>query len=203
MRILAFALPLMFLGLAGCTEESGGDGVKVEFVIEEQDASGARTPFGSFVMQTDAEHAPKTVENFLAYVDSGYYVNLTIHRVAPGFVVQGGGYESDYKTRHSARPPIPLEATTEERNVQWSWSMARTSAPDSATSEFFINLQDNPSLDPTGPNTGYAVFGHTVSGQETITKMTNQNEVPKGTSFGAGGHYPRDPLVIVSAKRVD
>ncbi len=199
MRILLVAALLASsLALAGCSDgDSSADGVKVEFVLELAD--GNHTSFGSFVMQTDAEHAPKTVENFLAYVDSGYYVGLTIHRVAPNFVVQGGGYEADYKTRHTARDPIPLEATLEERNVQWSWSMARTSAPDSATSEFFINLQDNTNLDPTGPNTGYAVFGHTISGLETVEKMTT---VEAGQSFGAGGFYPKVPIVIVSAERV-
>jgi len=189
MRTLALALPLLLVGVAGCTEDAGGDGVKVEFT----------TTLGKFVMETDAEHAPKTVENFLAYVDSGYYVNLTIHRVAPNFVVQGGGYESDYKTRHEARDPIPLEATAEEPNVKWSWSMARTSDPNSATSEFFINLKDNAALDPSGPNTGYAVFGHTVSGFDVIENMT---KVEAGQSFGAGGFYPKVPIVITAVKRV-
>ena len=200
---LLAALPFLALAFAGCSgsdDGSGGtgSGVQVEFTLRLADAN--RTSFGSFVVETDATDTPKTVENFLAYVDSGYFANLTFHRVAPGFVVQGGGYEADYKTRHTARDPIPLEATPEKKNTKWTLSMARTSAPDSATSEFFVNLADNTNLDSTGPGTGYAVFGSVVSGQATIEKMTG---VEHGASFGAGGWYPKTPIVIESAERVD
>ncbi|HET6398745.1 MAG TPA: peptidylprolyl isomerase, partial [Candidatus Thermoplasmatota archaeon] len=82
----------------------------------------------------------------------------------------------------------------------WSLSMARTGAPHSATSQFFVNLKDNPALDPTGPNTGYAVFAHVVEGFDTIERMT---QVTPGRSFGsAGGYYPEEPIVIISARRV-
>jgi len=197
------AVLLLSAALAGCSSKSpagsgalANDGVKVQFTLVLHD--GNNTPFGSFVVQTDAKETPKTVANFLAYVDSGYYANLTFHRVAPGFVVQGGGYEADYRTRHTEMPPIPLEATADKPNLKWTLSMARTSAPASATSEFFVNLVDNHNLDSTGPGTGYAVFGHVVSGQDTITKMTT---VEHGQSFGAGGWYPKVPIVIQSAKR--
>lgn len=195
----ALALPLLLVTLAGCNDSaaSANDGVQVRFTLELADAN--RTPFGSFVVEMDAEHTPKTVANFLAYVDSGYFVNLTFHRVAPGFVVQGGGFESDYRTRHQAMAPIPLEATSAKPNKQWTLSMARTGDPNSATSEFFVNLVDNPNLDPTGPNTGYAVFAHVVDGFDTITKMTS---VERGQSFSAGGFYPKTPIVIVGAQRV-
>jgi peptidyl-prolyl cis-trans isomerase A (cyclophilin A) len=203
MRPLLLAAALFLVApLAGCNgpdSAEGGDGVQVRFTLHLADAN--RTGFGSFVVETDAEETPKTVENFLAYVDSGYFVNLTFHRVAPGFVVQGGGYEADYKTRHTAMDPIPLEATAAKPNKQWTLSMARTTAPDSATSEFFVNLADNTNLDSTGPGTGYTVFAHVVSGQDTIMKMTT---VEHGQSFGAaGGWYPKTPIVIGSAERVD
>jgi peptidyl-prolyl cis-trans isomerase A (cyclophilin A) len=200
MKMLLAAALLLVTVLAGCAEpattstssgtlDAANDGVRVLFV----------TSLGNFTVQMMAAHAPQTVANFLAYVDSHYFEKLTFHRIAPGFVVQGGGYESDYKTRHTARAPIPLEATGAEPNKQWTLSMARTGDPNSATSEFFVNLQDNKNLDPTGPNTGYAVFGKVVSGFDTITAMT---KVEAGASFGAGGFYPKVPIVIQSATRV-
>jgi cyclophilin family peptidyl-prolyl cis-trans isomerase len=200
MRLLRLVPALIFLaaGLAGCSgSKLANDGVQVEFTLRLADAN--KTAFGSFVVQTDAAHTPKTVANFLAYVDSGYYSNLTFHRVAPKFVVQGGGYEADYRTRHHELAPIPLEANATKLNKQWTLSMARTNEPNSATSEFFINLENNTNLDAKGAGTGYAVFGHVVSGFDTITKMTT---VTAGQSFGAGGFYPKVPIVIVSAKRV-
>ena len=169
--------------------------MRVQFTLRLAD--GNDTPFGSFVVRLRPDVAPLTVENFLAYVDSGYYVDLTIHRVAPGFVVQGGGYEADYRTRHTARDPIPLEA--EAPNLQWTVAMARTSDPASATSEFFVNLQDNPSLDPRGPDSGYAVFADVYTGHDTIQAMVG---VEPGQQFGAGGFYPKTPIVITSAERV-
>ncbi|HET6398206.1 MAG TPA: peptidylprolyl isomerase, partial [Candidatus Thermoplasmatota archaeon] len=176
------------VALAGCAGDGGAapercvpgvdglDGVLVRF----------DTTLGAFTVCTAARHAPSTVRNFLEYVDTGYYVGLTFHRVSPGFVVQGGGFEADYETRHAERPPIRLEATPRQPNVKWSLSMARTSDPHSATSEFFINLEDNTNLDPTGPNTGYAVFAHVVEGFGTIEAMT---KVEPGPSFSAGGFY--------------
>lgn len=181
-----------------CSGSLPEDGALVKFTFELNDTS--HTPFGSFVVETDSKYTPKTVENFLAYVDSGYFVNLTVHRVAPGFVIQAGGYEQDYTTRHTALPPIPLEAHEDKPNKQWTLSMARTNAPDSATSEFFVNLKNNTNLDSTGPNTGYAVFGHVVSGFETIEAMT---EVEPGKTFSAGGFFPKTAIVITSAQRVN
>lgn len=206
MRLPTLLVPFLLVAsaaLSGCSSGSGGsgaenDGVQVAFTFELAD--GNHTPFGSFVVETDAEHTPKTVANFLAYVESGYFVNLTVHRVAPGFVIQAGGYEADYKTRHTPLPAIPLEATADKPNKKWTLSMARTSAPDSATSEFFVNLQDNTNLDPTGPNTGYAVFAHVVSGFESIENMT---QVEAGQTFSAGGFFPKTPIVITSAQRVE
>lgn len=200
MRITLLTASALFVVLfAGCTSDDGAsnDGVRVRFDL--QLADGNRTAFGSFTVETDAEKTPKTVANFLAYVDSGYYEGLTFHRVAPGFVVQGGGFEADYKTRHTARDPIPLEATVDKPNLKGTLSMARTNQPGSATSEFFVNLANNKNLDATGPNTGYAVFAHVVDGAATITNMT---KVAPGASFAAGGFYPKTPIVIVNVERV-
>lgn len=194
--LLALAL-LATTALAGCTGESG---VEVRF----------ETNLGAFTVETLPEHAPVTVENFLAYVDEGFYDNLTFHRVSPGFVVQGGGFtyvDGDYEKVPPTRDPIVNEATIEEPNVQWSLSMARTPAPDSATSEFFVNLEDNTDCldaergrcDPSG--VGYAVFAKVTSGFDTIEAML---DVPAGESFGsAGGYYPAEPIWIDQAYRLD
>ena len=113
--------------------------------------------------------------------------------------VQGGGFLADHRTQKPTRDPIPLEASAQEPNVKWSLSMARTSMPDTATSQFFINLENNTQLDPVGPGTGYTVFAHLVDGHATIEAMT---KVPEGRSFGrAGGYYPAEPIVILRAYR--
>jgi peptidyl-prolyl cis-trans isomerase A (cyclophilin A) len=202
MRNLLLAALLLAGAFAGCTgPEDGGNGTATPtpdagvdpdqackanevadprgpYSYEANATHGVRVRFettlGNLTVETDAEHAPRTAENFLRYVDDGFYACTTFHRIAP-------------------------EATTEERNVRWSLSMARTSQPDSATSQFFVNLADNRNLDPTGPRTGYAVFAHLVEGQDTIDAML---DVPAGQPFGAGGHYPAEPIVILSARRV-
>lgn len=168
---------------------SAEDGVKVRI----------ETTLGNFTVETDAETTPETVKNFLQYVDDGFYACTTIHRVAPGFVIQGGGFRSDYKTHKETRDPIVLEATPAKKNLQWTLSMARTSAANSATSEFFVNLANNANLDSTGPGTGYAVFAHVTEGQDVIEKIT---QVKAGKSFSAGGFYPADPIVIIRAARL-
>ena len=99
------------------------------------------------VIETDPGHAPKTVENFLRYVREGYYNGIIFHRIVPGFVIQGGGYEADGH-RRDLHDPIALETETAARNTRGTLSMARTSDPNSASSQFFVNLDDNPQLDP-------------------------------------------------------
>lgn len=180
--------------LAGCTAD---ESVEVRF----------ETNLGDFTVKTLPEHAPITVDNFLQYVDDGFYDGTTFHRVAPGFVVQGGGFIWDQEADggngsyalKDTRAPIVNEATTQQPNSQWTLSMARTNAPDSATSQFFVNLVDNGALDPNAQSAGYAVFAEVVSGFDNVTAMT---QVTPGQAFGAGGFWPAEPIIIERAYRV-
>lgn len=133
------------------------------------------TSQGSVVVELDPAAAPLTVTNFLTYVNSGYYNNTLFHRVIPSFVVQGGGYLPGLIRKAGQRPPIVLESNKGLSNARGTLAMARTTVPDSATSEFFINLVDNSTLDylsPTSP--GYAVFGKVLSGLEVIDAVAAQ-----------------------------
>lgn len=177
---------LITAGLAGCVDD---DQPQVRF----------ETTMGDFTIELWPDEAPKTVENFLRYVNEGHYDGLTFHRIAPGFVVQGGGYLPDHETLRPTAPPIENEAKESVPNEKWTLSMARTPDPDSATSQFFINLDDNENLDKTASSAGYAVFGKVISGTEVIEAMT---AVEKGESFGAGGFFPAEPIVIEKATQI-
>ena len=138
------------------------------------------TSEGSFVLELDAVNAPISTENFLSYVNDGFYDGTIFHRVIDGFMIQGGGFELvDGKgSQKETKAPIKNEAKNGLKNLRGSISMARTNNPDSATSQFFINVVDNPGLDPKSavnpqgfsPD-GYAVFGKIVDGMETIDKI--------------------------------
>jgi len=127
-----------------------------------------KTNAGSVTLELWPDVAPKTVENFLRYVRDGFYDGTIFHRLAPGFVIQGGGYTEDLKKKET-REPIPLEA--KKSNRKYTIAMARTNDPDSATSQFYINLADNTFLDPGERGPGYAVFGKVVKGQGVIDYM--------------------------------
>lgn len=132
---------------------------------------------GSVVITLEARQAPVTVDNFLAYVKSGFYVDTVFHRVVPGFIVQGGGYAQPLVAGGTLPTPkatggaIALEDNVGLSNLKWTVAMARTSSPNSATSQFFVNLADNTPLDRSGSTRGYAVFGSISSGTELITSM--------------------------------
>jgi cyclophilin family peptidyl-prolyl cis-trans isomerase len=142
---------------------------------------------------------PKTVQNFLAYVRAKHYDGTIFHRVIPGFMIQGGGLDADMKERPT-QAPVPNEAKTGGRNLRGTLSMARTSAPHSATAQFFINHKDNAGLDfgvsPDG--WGYAVFGEVVEGMDVVDKIA---QVPTG-SKGMHQNVPRTPVTIISAREV-
>lgn len=155
------------------------------------------TSLGTFVVEMDPEHAPKTVENFLRYVREGYYDGLIFHRIVPEFVIQGGGYEPDGRERN-LHDPIALETKTGAHNARGTLSMARTSDPNSATSQFFVNLDDNPELDaqPSAPEnlTGYTVFGHVVDGMAVVDAIA---AVPLGGPYGPMPQSaPQSPMLI-------
>ena len=125
------------------------------------------TNLGTITLDLDVEKAPATVENFLAYVNSGFYNNTLFHRVIDGFMIQGGGFERGMKQK-PVRAPIKNEAANGLKNSAYTVAMARTPDPDSATSQFFINVADNDFLDfraPTAKEYGYCVFARVVEGQ--------------------------------------
>lgn len=127
------------------------------------------TNMGAFVIELNAKAAPKTVENFLAYVRSGFYKNTLFHRVIPNFMIQGGGFVMGMEEKDT-RAPIALESRNGLSNVRGTIAMARTNDPNSATSQFFINVRDNRFLDANQAQdgNGYAVFGKVVSGMSTV-----------------------------------
>jgi peptidyl-prolyl cis-trans isomerase A (cyclophilin A) len=140
--------------------------------------------------------APVTVKNFLAYVDSGFYNGTIFHRVIPGFVIQGGGYNKNL-VRRPTFPPIKNESDNGLKNERGTLSMARTQDPNSATSQFFVSLVDNSGLDFKGEGTGYAVFGKVIAGMDVVDKIAKvQTETRGGFQ-----DIPKDPVFIISAKR--
>ena len=155
------------------------------------------TSLGEVEIELEAEKAPISVKNFLAYVDSGFYNGTLFHRVIPGFMVQGGGFDADMKQK-STQLPIKNEADNGLHNVRGTLAMARTRAVDSANSQFFINLQDNAFLDHGARDFGYAVFGKVVRGMEVVDQIA---QVPTG-SRGMQQDVPREPVLIKSAKRL-
>ncbi len=156
------------------------------------------TTLGDFVVEVAPDKAPKTVENFLQYVNDKHYDGTIFHRVIDNFMVQGGGFAPDMQQKPT-RPPVPLEAGNGLKNQVGTIAMARTSDPNSATAQFFINVRDNASLDAPNPDGhGYAVFGKVVSGMDVISKI-------KATQTGTKGPYqnvPLTPVVINSATLV-
>ena len=143
------------------------------------------TTAGAFVVEVYPDKAPKTVENFLQYVKDKHYDGTIFHRVIDNFMVQGGGFDAKFSQKPT-RAPIPLEASNGLKNDVGTIAMARTGNPNSATSQFFINVKDNAMLNAPSPDGyGYTVFGKIVSGADVIQKI-------KSTPTGAGGPFPTD-----------
>jgi peptidyl-prolyl cis-trans isomerase B (cyclophilin B) len=160
-----------------------------------------RTNLGTIRLELYPAKAPKTVENFLQYVKDGHYNGTVFHRVIDGFMIQGGGFDGSYKQK-STREPIQNEAKNGLKNDLGSIAMARTSAPHSASAQFFINLKNNDFLNAAQSQDGwgYAVFGKVVSGMDVVTKIAK-------TPTGSGGPFrtdvPKQPVVIESMTVVD
>jgi len=152
---------------------------------------------GVITLELDAEKAPKSAANFLAYVKKGHYDNTVFHRVIPGFMVQGGGFEPGMKQK-GCDAPIDNEANNGLKNDNYTIAMARTSDPHSATAQFFINVADNGFLNHTAPSTqgwGYAVFGKVVSGTDVVDKI-------KAVKTGRKGFHddvPKEDVIIEKA----
>jgi peptidyl-prolyl cis-trans isomerase A (cyclophilin A) len=133
------------------------------------------TSMGDIVIELDAQKAPKSVANFEQYVKEGHYDGTVFHRVIPNFMIQGGGMTPDLREKPTHKP-IPLESHNGLTNVVGTVAMARTGDPNSATSQFFINVKDNPFLDQ---GDGYAVFGHVVSGMDVVEKIEAVRPPPR------------------------
>ncbi len=158
------------------------------------------TSAGNITLELDPEKAPKTVENFLAYVDAGQYNGTVFHRVIDGFMIQGGGFTEDMKQKPT-REPVPNEADNGLTNQRGSIAMARTADPNSATAQFFINLKDNAFLNHTAKTQrgwGYTVFGRVVDGMDTVDKIA---KVPTGTHPSGHGDVPKTAVVIQKVTR--
>ena len=156
------------------------------------------TSLGDIVLELDQSKAPKTVANFLQYVQDKHYDGTVFHRVIDGFMVQGGGFSADM-VQKSTRAPIALEASNGLKNDQYTVAMARTGNPDSATSQFFINVKDNAMLNAPQPDGhGYAVFGKVVEGFDVV----DQIEGVKTGSKGFHQDVPKDAVVITKAEIV-
>ena len=154
-----------------------------------------KTSAGDIVIELAPDKAPKTVANFLQYVKDKHYDGTVFHRVIDGFMIQGGGYTAELNKKPT-RGPIPLEADNGLKNDRYTIAMARTSDPNSATSEFFINVADNARLNAPNPDGhGYAVFGKVVAGMDVVDKI---RAVRTGTQGGMQ-NVPLDPITIQSA----
>jgi peptidyl-prolyl cis-trans isomerase B (cyclophilin B) len=156
------------------------------------------TSLGAIVIQLNNEKAPISAANFLSYVKEGFYNGTIFHRVIPGFMAQGGGFDTDFEQKKT-HAEIQNEADNGLKNKRGTLAMARTNAPHSATAQFFINYKDNSFLDHTGKNAsgwGYAVFGEVVEGMEVVDKMAT---VPTGNR-GYHGDVPKTDIVIEKAE---
>jgi peptidyl-prolyl cis-trans isomerase B (cyclophilin B) len=156
------------------------------------------TNFGVIGIELDAERAPESTRNFLAYVESGHYANTVFHRVIDGFMIQGGGFEPGMKQKPT-QAPIRNEADNGLKNDRYTVAMARTNEPHSATAQFFINVADNDFLNhsaPTPQGWGYCVFGRVVEGTDVVDRI-------KGVKTGTRGFHrdvPSEDVVIQRAE---
>ena len=177
---------------AGCSAKPGSKTASKNAVVV------VKTNLGSFRVELDAAHAPLTVENFLKYVDDKFYDGTVFHRVIGNFMVQGGGFTAELQQKPT-RAPVKNEANNGLSNVRGTIAMARTSDPDSATAQFYVNVVDNPALNAGARGAGYAVFGKVVSGMEVVDKIKS---VPTGVSPKNGmPNVPVEPVVIESIRR--
>lgn len=159
------------------------------------------TTFGNVAVEVDPEKAPKSAANFVQYVNDGHYNGTQFHRVIPGFMVQGGGFDANF-TQKPTRAPIANEAGNGLRNARGTLAMARTSNPDSATAQFFINTVDNRFLDrdQSQDGYGYTVFGKVVYGMDVVDRIEKVRTGTKFTAQGPMGDVPQTPVMIVSAR---
>jgi peptidyl-prolyl cis-trans isomerase B (cyclophilin B) len=161
-----------------------------------------KTSLGTIVIELYPDKAPQTVENFLQYVKTGHYDGTLFHRVIPGFMIQGGGFDADFKQK-STRKPVRNEASNGLKNTVGTIAMARTSDPHSATAQFFINVADNVPLDfrfPTAEGYGYTVFGKVSKGMDVVNRIV---KVQTGPGPAPHQNVPVPPVLIEQARVVE
>jgi peptidyl-prolyl cis-trans isomerase A (cyclophilin A) len=154
------------------------------------------TTMGVIKIELLTAKAPITTKNFIDYCNSGFYTGTIFHRVVPKFVIQGGGYTTTM-ARKPTQPPIKNESDNGLKNLRGTLSMARYNDPNSATSQFFINLQDNSSLDAEPGKPGYAVFAKVIDGMAVVDKIAAAKTAPKGAGFE---NVPVQTIAVKSAK---
>ena len=193
MRRLSALIIAAFFALAGVVASAANPQVEVD------------TSVGTIKLELFPEAAPKTVDNFLKYVNAGHYNGTQFHRVIKGFMIQGGGYDNEFRERPT-RPPIPIEAEQSVKaglsNKPGTVAMARTSDPNSASSQFFINVADNKRLDFRSADAqgyGYTVFGKVVSGMDVVEKIAQS---PTGAAGPFRSDVPNQRVIIKSARVV-
>jgi peptidyl-prolyl cis-trans isomerase A (cyclophilin A) len=187
LRLIGAAAALLLVGLTPLAASAG-----------EAPVVRLETSLGNIDIMVDPEHAPATAANFLERVDEGFYDGLIFHRVVAGFVIQAGGYDA----RLTYRPPpgtVPNESGNGLKNTRFSIAMARLADPDSADTQFFINVADNPHLDPQGTRPGYTVFGRVVAGEDAVTAI---ELVETRLEAGMAG-VPVEDVVITRAHRLE
>jgi peptidyl-prolyl cis-trans isomerase A (cyclophilin A) len=185
--VIALTLSL----LAATTAIAAGNGAKNPVVLME-------TSMGTIKIELFQKEAPVSVKNFLEYANSGYYSGTIFHRVIPGFMAQGGGLTAELQPKPGARPPIKNEADNGLKNDRGTIAMARTSDPNSATSQFFINVVNNNSLNrPSFDGHGYAVFGKVIDGMDVVDKIVSTPQERKNSVFQ---NMPKTPIQIKSVK---
>ena len=156
------------------------------------------TTSGKFTVELDRNRAPTTVKNFLQYVESGFYVNTIFHRVIAGFVIQAGGFTVDLEEKETL-PEIINESGNGLTNQRMSLGMARSNDPHTASSQFYINVADNFSLDPMPTRWGYAVFGDVIDGFQIIDAIASNAT----QTMGGMQDVPAAPVIILDVKRID
>ncbi len=188
--LLSFFLIAMFLGttLISIGDMLWGGNKNMDTIVV------LMTSMGNIEIKLATEEAPVTTENFLSYVEDDFFDGLIFHRVIPGFMIQGGGFNPD-GTQKTTGDPIALESDNGLKNERGTIAMARTNNPDSATSQFFINLIDNAFLDKSSGSDGYAVFGEVVEGLDVVDAIAGVTTTTKGLYE----NWPEEDIVILGA----
>lgn len=197
MKILSPLIVLLFAGLCALPAHASTHPTATKGKMK---MVKLHTNYGVITLQLDAEKAPITVKNFLDYVNSGHFNNTIFHRVIDSFMIQGGGFEPGMKQK-SVNAPIQNEAANGLTNDKYTIAMARTSDPQSATAQFFINTKNNSFLNYTAPNSqgyGYCVFGKVVEGMDVVDKI---GKVQTGNNSGYAD-VPKEDVIITKAEIV-